>query len=110
MFRMATAMLSVLVVEVEDDGGLVEGSGGVVEEGGGGGVEEVTSNGEVVCDSGGVGSLEGPCGGECGVILKSLLQRISDLEGVMDSLRKENRVLRSEAPKTPRSHIEHPIG
>ena len=56
------------VVVVEEVGG-----GGIVVEAGGGGVE------------GGFG------GDECGVILKSLLRRISDLEGAVES---------SEAPKS----------
>ena len=35
-----------------------------------------------------------------GVILKSLLKRILDLEGAVKSLREENHVLRSETPST----------
>ena len=49
----------------------------------------------------GVEMVEGGlCGGECGVILKFFLRRISELEGAMESLKEENRVLRSEAPNT----------
>ena len=57
---------------------MVEGSGGgVVEEAGGSGVE--------VMECGGV--EEGLYGGECEVVPKSLLWRISELEGAVESLR-----------------------